>query len=543
MSNSIWAESDGVRVEKSVSSDGAAEMLIEYQITSNRDEPVELRLRDRFPVQFSSASQSSGAGEWHLGAETGTFTHVLRPESTVRTVLRSKLLSTKPLEVDVDSPTLDVKAASSDVDTDDTTPTTESEALCRGARASISTFHGPNDGVVRPESPSFEFGNAVAESAPEPTETPTGTAGIKHPSRAKMLESLHRVAIDLATLETAAAICERTVAASEEILQFDLSTIDLEEDGYLSKVALSSAIDPANTTTMPIDEGISGKTYREGDSYLIANVNEHPAANPQGPYRSALSIPIGTHGVFQAVSEQPDSFDETDLKLAELLIRHTESALDRITRERRLRTQNERLEAVTRIISHDLRNPLNVLGASLEALDGDCDPEQLQTALDALSRIDSIVTDTLTMARNDSAELDQEAHRLDTIVSQCWDTVETNAADLEIQSERVIRADRGHVRHLFENLFRNTVEHAGSAVTVRVGDSEGGFYVEDDGQGIPESEQDDIFALDYSTTGGSGFGLAIVKQIAEAHGWTVRVSEGSNGGARFEFGGVEPTEQ
>ena len=92
---------------------------------------------------------------------------------------------------------------------------------------------------------------------------------------------------------------------------------------------------------------------------------------------------------------------------------------------------------------------------------------------------------------------------------------------------------------MVENLVRNAVEHGGDTVTVTVGDLPGGFYVEDDGPGIPEDERRDVFESGYTTSsGGTGFGLAIVSEIADAHGWSVRVTEGSEGGARVEFTGV-----
>ena len=67
-----------------------------------------------------------------------------------------------------------------------------------------------------------------------------------------------------------------------------------------------------------------------------------------------------------------------------------------------------------------------------------------------------------------------------------------------------------------------------------------GFYVEDDGPGIPEGERERVFEDGYSTVeGGTGFGLNIVREIARAHGWEVRVTESAAGGARFEISGVE----
>ncbi|MGQ4555618.1 ATP-binding protein [Halobellus sp. GM3] len=102
-------------------------------------------------------------------------------------------------------------------------------------------------------------------------------------------------------------------------------------------------------------------------------------------------------------------------------------------------------------------------------------------------------------------------------------------------------ADSDRLQNLFENLFRNAVEHAGESATVRVGLLDGrGFYVEDDGAGIPTEERDRVFDLGHSTADrGTGYGLAIVKWIADAHGWEVSVTDGTEGGARFEFTDVE----
>jgi signal transduction histidine kinase len=84
--------------------------------------------------------------------------------------------------------------------------------------------------------------------------------------------------------------------------------------------------------------------------------------------------------------------------------------------------------------------------------------------------------------------------------------------------------------------------YGGSGVTVTVGDPEDGFHVSDDGPGIPEEERERVFETGYSASGtGHGLGLAIVREIAEGQGWDVRVTESTEGGARFEITGVETT--
>jgi signal transduction histidine kinase len=91
-----------------------------------------------------------------------------------------------------------------------------------------------------------------------------------------------------------------------------------------------------------------------------------------------------------------------------------------------------------------------------------------------------------------------------------------------------------------ENLIRNAIDHGGDDVTIRIGDFDGGLYVEDNGRGIADTDRETVFQSGYSTArDGTGFGLAIVKEIATAHGWDVDVTAGLAGGARFEITGIE----
>ncbi|MFB6251251.1 MAG: sensor histidine kinase [Halobellus sp.] len=129
---------------------------------------------------------------------------------------------------------------------------------------------------------------------------------------------------------------------------------------------------------------------------------------------------------------------------------------------------------------------------------------------------------------------------LDEIAGAAWRTVESPSASLNAETDQTVRCDPTRLQQLLENLYRNAVEHGGAEIAVTVGEVADGFYVEDNGLGIPEDKREEVFEPGYSTaTDGTGFGLRIVKQVAEAHGWTVRVTESDAGGARFEVTGVE----
>jgi len=138
------------------------------------------------------------------------------------------------------------------------------------------------------------------------------------------------------------------------------------------------------------------------------------------------------------------------------------------------------------------------------------------------------------------------------VARAAWDSVETPASDLEVTATGTVSADASRLTQLFENLFRNAVEHgprldadpadghARPGVTVTVGALPDGLYVADDGVGIPAAEREAAFESGYTTAeDGTGFGLDIVTEIVEAHGWTIDLRESAGGGARFEIGGME----
>jgi PAS domain S-box-containing protein len=213
---------------------------------------------------------------------------------------------------------------------------------------------------------------------------------------------------------------------------------------------------------------------------------------------------------------------------------------ERERQRRTLRRQRERLDRFASVVSHDLRNPLNVAAARMTLAREEADLEQLDPALDAVERMEHILEETLTLAREGESIGDTEAVDLAELCADCWGMVEggRDGATIEVEATTV-RGDPNRLRHLFENLFRNSVEHAGEDVTVRVASLPDGFCVEDDGPGIPAERRADVVEPGYSIAdGGTGLGLAIVDEIAVAHGWAFEITAGRDGGARFEFTGV-----
>ncbi|CAI48522.1 receiver/sensor box histidine kinase [Natronomonas pharaonis DSM 2160] len=214
--------------------------------------------------------------------------------------------------------------------------------------------------------------------------------------------------------------------------------------------------------------------------------------------------------------------------------------------ERKLEEQNERLQQYGHSVAHDLRNPLTLLKGHLDdfetvADDGPVDPETVERrcrdAREVVDRMELLIDDLLTMAEQGQRVLEFETVSLEAVADEAWEQVQTAEADLTV-TDSPIEADPDRLRELLSNLFRNAIEHAGEDIAVRVGplDFVEGFFVEDDGPGIPPDERDRVLDRGFTTDEeGTGFGLAIVEEIARAHEWTVDVTEGSEGGARFEF--------
>jgi len=202
------------------------------------------------------------------------------------------------------------------------------------------------------------------------------------------------------------------------------------------------------------------------------------------------------------------------------------------------------------VISHDLRNHLDVAKAHLTAAQETGAPEHFAEIANAHDRMERIIRDVLTITRDEAVVTASEQVTIRNTVTEAWQSVDTGAATLDIGNALpTVTADADRVRRLFENLFRNSAEHgsdvdsrseagtAESQVTVTVGPLENGFYVSDDGAGIPSDERDKITRPGYSTrSGGTGLGLAIVEQIVAAHGWELTVTSATDGGARFEIG-------
>lgn len=279
---------------------------------------------------------------------------------------------------------------------------------------------------------------------------------------------------------------------------------------------------------------------RAEEELLKCSVDDvvHPGDHDQIDQLSEPASEVGDQRTFEARVRQPDG----DLRHCEFsttvityqgglaMLASIRDITERKERERELERQNERLDEFASVVSHDLRSPINVASGSVDLAQQTDEAAHLDRAEAALDRMEHLVEDILDLARQGQLVDETELVAIEDVASKAWQTVDSPAATLEVDATATVEADRARFRELFENLFRNAVEHGGDDVTVTVSGRENGFEIGDDGPGLPDDLHSDVFERGFSTADqGTGFGLAIVRNIAEAHDWRIEASHEASG--------------
>ncbi|RKD93989.1 signal transduction histidine kinase [Halopiger aswanensis] len=342
------------------------------------------------------------------------------------------------------------------------------------------------------------------------------------------------------------------------------STAVSDTDGTVS--ADASAVEPIDPSAFPGFED----SLREYDAHAIPPTTDRPeidvpdgfigdlAPNEDGeagdthPYlerrglEALLAVPIvidwELRGVLVVGQDHrrpwPDRLCR-QLRMLGELIGHT---IERTRRRRELVRKNEHLEQFASVISHDLRNPLNVISGTADLIAETEELHRLEHITAAADRMASMIDDLLLLAR-DGAKLGAvESVSLESVVRDAWAGVETADATLETHDLPTVEADPGRLQQALENLVRNAIEHNDTSVRILVEGTADGFAFEDDGAGVPPDRREHVFEEGYSGAGGTGLGLSIVETVVSAHGWDISVTDGKQGGARFEIATGEATE-
>lgn len=210
-------------------------------------------------------------------------------------------------------------------------------------------------------------------------------------------------------------------------------------------------------------------------------------------------------------------------------------------RSRELAYQNDQLENFAKMLAHELRNPLAIAKGYHQQSQPQNEAASKKVTR-AHERIEEMIDILLITARGSKVDISGKEAVLAEVALSVWEdlSIPTESATLHVDTDQTIRADTVHLQHLLANLFRNSVQHGEGEVAVRIGELEDGFYVEDDGPGIPAGVRNDVVEAGVSAGGhGIGLGLTVVIQIADLYDWDWEITDRENGGTRLECTNVE----
>lgn len=336
------------------------------------------------------------------------------------------------------------------------------------------------------------------------------------------------------------------VETLEERIDADLTQVAITSEDLLVPITSSRAGETGREHAIPLATSIPGSVVASDEGCVIddrhdvrgvATVPTTPSESDTG-FRSLVCAPISGHGAIIAFGRTPEQFTEEDLEVVTSVSCIVENMVGMIDGEQGHHA-DPLLEEIGNMVSHDLRNKINIATGRLDLAIKTDDEDHLVRSVEALESVERIADVVVSLARTGQPLNELEGVQLGDAVEEAFGPLGGPHSTLTIKASARILADPDCLSQLLENLFRNAIEHSDGEVNIEVGLLEDGFYVSDNGPGIPADVREDVCELGYTTASGhQGKGLTIVSRMAEAHGWTVDITESTNGGARIEIGDV-----
>jgi len=362
-----------------------------------------------------------------------------------------------------------------------------------------------------------------------------------------LMAALHEASRELSRATTKPEIAAVTVDIAREIDYLPAVEVALERGDELAPIessptdAAESIFDRYRTAFRRTHE--RGEThYVDSDDAITRDASTIVDAVFEGSFEHGdvgIVIPLGGHGVLGLVAPS-GAVDEFSDRLAHVLASNVAAAFDRAERERELARKNRQLEEFATLGAHELRNRLQIALANVARERATRDSQRLEGTEHTLERMERLLTQLLQLAQTSKIPRTTDATDLREAAASAWTKIETDHATIDPPPEATLAANSDSLIELFDFLFTNSVEHAGAPASIDVGLLDHGFYVADDGVGIPDEQKADLFEVEYADAAeDSGYGLYIVSAIVEAHDWEIDVRDSDSGGARFEITGVD----
>lgn len=353
-----------------------------------------------------------------------------------------------------------------------------------------------------------------------------------------------RISTYVSNNRTKSKLIKRTDELEEEERKFINQSLDSMNDIFFV-IDTNGNINKVNNSGLKFITSISN--YSEQDIGEINIRDIFPQSQTKQINKSLSSVNKGNHVRYniEAKTNQNDSL-ELEIKISPLyndineiigIVGMARDVTEENEYKRKLKKKNNKLDKFAKIISHDIRNPTSIAKGNLNLhINNHGSTDELDTTLKSLHRIENILEDVLYITKSNIDELNKQNITLKSIANECWKNLNVKNSELKINTDKIISQNKKLSSRLFENLFKNSIEHGGDNIRITIGGTKNGFYVEDNGTGIPKNKRGKIFNQNYSTSEtGEGLGLSIVEHVCDAHGWKIRITESKTGGARFEI--------
>jgi len=378
-----------------------------------------------------------------------------------------------------------------------------------------------------------------------------------------------------------------TLARVNEVLDVEAASLALldPETGWITiELAIGGGNEAVQGLRLELGQGIVGQVIEEGRPELVPDVSADPrwykgVDQVSGwQTRSILCVPLRVKGqvigALEALNKRDGPFTEEDLRLLSSLADLAAQSIENARLHDQIQQHMERLQyaydelqrldelksTFIRNVSHELRTPLALIEGYVELIleeqMGPLRPEQRQgltTVMDKTTLLTSMVNDFISLQTIGAMYFDLEILRPETIVQEAVERIRPKAEKARIELEMClpetgplpsVRGDARRLGQVFHHLLDNAVKFSpnGGRVCVTLG-QEGDMVlvsVQDEGIGVQTGELERIFdrfyQVDGSSTrryGGTGTGLALAKEVVEAHGGAVFAESEPGKGSRF----------
>ncbi|PSP85580.1 hypothetical protein BRC96_02290 [Halobacteriales archaeon QS_6_64_34] len=425
------------------------------------------------------------------------------------------------------------------------------------------------------------IGETVFRSWYRPVEMDDGTrvTGItiditEQQRQKERVASVHAAAEDIMYARTPEAVSETLVDIVGDLISYPLAAVWMPEEGSDSLAPVAATEETLDIMDAPTAEAalpaiepgsFEMSVFEAGETRVVENYNDTGAEMGRGtPIQTVVMVPLGDHGVLHVGSPTVQPPSETELDLIGILARNAEAALVSTTREVELEAYKDELERSNKalqefayIASHDLQEPLRMVSSYVDLLQreyGDEFDEEateyMEFAVGGARRMQNMINALLEYSRVATRGGAFERTDTEAILRKTLDALQLRInetdATVSVGSLPSVQADPDQLGQVFQNLLENAIEYAhadGTDPQIEVSaartDDTVTVTVADNGPGIPEGMDDDVFEIftrgDRNGTEGTGIGLAVCKRIVERHDGDIWVEASASSGATFRF--------